>query len=186
VVFRDVPLTAWFAPFVSTLITQHIAQGYKDAAGHLTGVFGVANPVTEAEILKMALQAAGTSLSSGAPRNRSAKDDWSAPYVKTAEDLHLSVYALSLDVRRPATRGEVIQTIVEAFGFPLANPPSPFRDVSAADPHAAAIATAQALGIVGGDADPAGKPTGLFRPDAPVNRAEVAKIVVLARKAARP
>jgi hypothetical protein len=184
VIFFDVPTSAWFAPYVSILIEQNVARGYRDAAGTLMGEFGVARPVTEAEILKMALQAAGKPLGTGAPQNHSAHDDWSAPYVKTAEDLHFSVYVRSLDVRQTATRGQVVQTIVEAFGLPPATAPAPFRDVPPSHPYAAAIAAAQTLGIVSGDIDPAGRLVGVFRPDAPINRAEVAKILTLAMKAA--
>lgn len=182
VVYRDVPVKAWFAPYVSLLIRQGIAEGYKDAAGHLTGEFGVTHAVTEAEILKIALQAAGRPLTRGVPRNRSARGDWSATYVRTAEELHLSIYVPSLDVRQPATRGQVIQTILEAFGIPMERKMPALRDVPATHPYAAAIATAQALGIVSGDTDAAGRLTGLFRPDAPINRAEVAKIIALVRE----
>ena len=115
-VYRDVPINAWFASYVKILVERNIARGYQDAAGHLTGEFGAGNSVTGAEILKMALQAAGKILSTGTPENHFARNDWSALYVKTAEDLRLSEYGSGLDVRLPATRGAVIQTILEAFG----------------------------------------------------------------------
>src|SRR5207247_280637 len=57
--YRDVITKAWYAPYVASVIDQHIAEGYKDASGKLTGEFGVANPITYAEVLKMVLVAAG-------------------------------------------------------------------------------------------------------------------------------
>jgi hypothetical protein len=178
VVFRDVKVSDWFARSVYELVSAGIVSGYRDARGRLTGEFGSANPVTYAEIAKVALLAAGKPLATGTPRNRSARDNWSAAYVKTAEDLSLSVYTPSLDVRQPATRGEVIQTLLEAFAVPIALGENPFSDLRASNPHAAAIQTAYGLGIVSGDTDANGKATGTVRPNDPINRAEVAKLVV--------
>jgi hypothetical protein len=162
---------------VSTLIRHGVVQGYRDAGGHLTGEFGPGNLVTAAEILKMALTAAGRPLSTGIPRNTSAQDDWSAPYVKAAEDLGLSVYTPTLDVHRPATRGEVVRTILEGFGAPITPGSNPFSDLPASSPFAPAVETAARLGILFGDTDASGKPTGTVRPNDPINRAEAAKIV---------
>ena len=183
VVFRDVPVDSWYAAFVSELVQAGIVSGYRDAQGQPTGFFGPQNAVTYGESLKMALTAAQKRLSSGVPQNRSARGDWSAPYVKTAEELHLSVYLSALDVRKPAIRGAVIETLLEAFGVTIAPATNPFTDLPSSDPHAAAIETAAALGIVAGDTNASGKPKGTVRPNAPVNRAEVAKIVSLLRKA---
>lgn len=79
----------------------------------------------------------------------------------------------------PATRGRVIQTVMEAFGVPLPRiQGKPYTDVSRNHPNAAAIIEATQLGIVNGDTDESGKRTGTFRPNDPINRAEVAKILV--------
>jgi len=59
VVFHDVPVSQWFAPAVYWALQSGIASGYKDAAGNLTGQFGPENPVTFAELAKLALGAAG-------------------------------------------------------------------------------------------------------------------------------
>jgi len=180
ITYFDVPTDSWFAPFVSSLLFSGIVEGYKNPDGTLTGEFGPGNPVTFAEILKMALLSAGRPLSSGAPQNPSAQQDWSAPYVKTAEDLRLSLYLSSLDVRLPATRGQVIQTILEAFGTPIVPGQSPFSDLPSSSPYAAAIQTAYALGILSGDTDAAGNPVGTVRPTDPINRAEAVKLLSLA------
>lgn len=232
VVFRDVSATAWYASYVASVIQSGIASGYKDAEGNLTGEYRPGANVTYAEIAKMALNSARQAIpESGMARNRFARGDWSEPYIQLAEDLGTSVYTQTLDVRRPATRGAVIQTLVEilkitepiavapaAFGgtgavvtgsgtlaagsgtvagsgallsgsgavteVPEEVVPAPapeetsvmFRDVPGRHPYADAILLAAKLGIVSGDTNLQGEPKGTFRPNAPINRAEVAKI----------
>ncbi len=129
--YKDVLVTAWYAPYVANLIEEGIAEGYKDAAGKPTGEFGVEKPVTYAEILKMALEAAGKDVSkAGAPRNLSAKGSWASAYVAIAEDMKLRVFTPALDVHKPASRAEVVQTILEVLGIPTAAKTSPpFSDV---------------------------------------------------------
>lgn len=184
VVYKDVPVDAWFAPYVSLLIEEDIAQGYKDESGKPKGEFGVTNPVTYAEVAKMVLEAAGKDLKkAGTPRNASAKGTWASPYVALAESLRMSVYTPSLDVMKPATRGEVIQSILEAFGIPVkAKNIATFSDLPENHPHAQAIGVAYLYGLIDGDTNPDGTPKGTVRPDDQVNRAEVAKIIALALK----
>jgi hypothetical protein len=108
---------------------------------------------------------------------------WSAAYVSKAESLQLSVFAPALDVNKPATRGAVIQTLLEVLGIPTdIKIPSPFGDVVENSPYAKAIITAFAYGLVSGDLDADGKALNRFRPDDPINRAEVAKIIALAKE----
>ncbi|MFA5273243.1 MAG: LamG-like jellyroll fold domain-containing protein, partial [Candidatus Peribacter sp.] len=114
VIFGDVPLSAWYAPYVSYVIEEKIATGYADDKGKLKGEFGVENPITYAEVLKMAMQASDQAFDLRGltpPRNKSAQGMWSAAYVSKAESLQLSVFAPALDVNKPATRGAVIQTL---------------------------------------------------------------------------
>jgi len=178
--FSDVPPAAWFSSYVTILFRDGIISGYKDARGKLTGEFKPENPVTEAEILKIALLAAGKTIGEGIPENSSAQGDWSASYVYMAEQLRLS-----LNIHRPATRREGIQTILEAFGVPIERSENPFSDLRASSPYAKAFETAYVLGIISGDTDAEGNRTGTVRPGDPINRAEVAKIVVLARQLLR-
>ncbi|MFA4845796.1 MAG: S-layer homology domain-containing protein, partial [Patescibacteria group bacterium] len=51
-----------------------------------------------------------------------------------------------------------------------------FTDLQSSHPHARAILLLAKLGVISGDTDRKGVPTGKVRPNAPVNRAEVAKI----------
>src|SRR3989344_9583124 len=56
--FTDIPEDAWYKNEVEIIASWKIAEGYKDAAGELTGYFGPGDHVTIAEFLKMALKAA--------------------------------------------------------------------------------------------------------------------------------
>lgn len=181
VIYKDVSVNEWFAPYVSKLIVDGIAQGYKDTKGALTGEFGVANYVTRAEMLKMALEAAGKkSGSEQPPRNLSAKGSWASPYVGLAEKMQLTVFGVTTDINAPATRGEVVQTILEAMGITVGNTPAGYTDVPKNYPYTNAIAAATFFGVVEGDTDADGKTKGTFRPESPINRAEVSKMIALA------
>lgn len=184
IVYRDVPVNAWFAPYVSLLIEEGIAEGYKDEKGKPTGEFGVENPVTYAEIAKLVIEAAQVDLSTAKPpRNTSAQGTWAAPYIALAEQLHFTVFTPDRDVTKPASRGEVVQTILEAFGVSVsAKNLASFSDVPESHRYAAAITLAYVYGIIDGDIDSNGKPKGTFRPDDSINRAEVAKMLALAKK----
>jgi len=184
VLYADVPLSAWYAPFVSFMVEEKIATGYADTAGKPTGEFGVTNPVTFAETLKMALNAAGKETGNlPPPRNASAQGTWAAGFVAQAEALSLSLFSPKLNVHSSATRGAVIQTILEVMGIPTAaKTPSSFKDVPHDHPYAPAIVVATTYGLVTGDLDSSGNPLGTFRPDDPITRAEVAKIIALVKE----
>lgn len=175
--FLDVPPASWFASAVAALKDLGIISGYARADGTPTNTFGPADPVTRAQILKMALLAAKKEISDGAPANPSAANSWAAPFVRTAQNLRLSLFTPAYDVHAPATRGEVVQILMEVFNLPPQSTVPDFSDVPATHRFALAIAQAQALGIVEGDRDTAGKLLGTFRPDAAVNRAEAAVIL---------
>lgn len=178
VIFHDIPVQEWFASFVLRMTEAGIASGYKDSQGRLLGEYGPANPVTYAEIAKMALETIGKGqVTVGIPVNRSAHGQWSEKYIAIAELIQLSVYTEKLDVNLPATRGAVIQTIVEVLGLPLEEATEEYTDLRTSHPHAQAIITATRFGIITGDTDSEGNLKGTVRPNAPINRAEVAKIL---------
>jgi methionine-rich copper-binding protein CopC len=178
VVYRDVPVASWYAPYVSAVITDEIATGYADDEGNPTGEFGAAAPVTYAEILAMAMRAQKTDLTGiRPPRNASAAGTWAAPYVAVAEQQQLPVVTPDLAVHASATRGDVVALVLAILHLPVADQVSDFTDVPANHPHAQAIATAKFYGIIQGDKDDLGVPSGTFRPDEPINRAEVAKMI---------
>ena len=179
ILYHDVVVTEWYAPYVASLIETNIAQGYRDAQGNLSGEFGVANPVTKAEVLKMALEGARKKLESKPPRNLSARNTWAAPYVGEAERMGLTTFPVDADVNIPATRGEVMQIMLEVMGLPVGKTPTGFLDVPSHHPFNKAISTAAFYGIAEGDTDASGNALNTFRPDDEINRAEVSKIIVL-------
>jgi len=186
ILYRDIPTDSWFAPYVASVIEEGIAQGYKDEEGEPTGEFGVGDPVTIAQVIKMALEASSADVSGlPPPRNTSAQGTWASSYIARGEDLQLDVLTSGLDVHASATRGEVIHTILEVLRIPLiANMElvkDSYKDLSASHPHAKAIVTATLHGLIEGDTDANGKPLSTVRPDDHINRAEVAKIIALAK-----
>ena len=168
-VFADVPVDSWFAPFVSSVISEEIATGYEDEQGNPTGQFGAINPVTLAESLKMSLQAASLELTAGTPRNISAEGSWASSFVAQAESMKLDVFTPDRNVHEAATRSEVVHTILQVLGLPVApNSSSLFTDLPA-----------YLYGIMTGDTDSEGNPLGTVRPDDTINRAEVSKMIAL-------
>jgi hypothetical protein len=177
---KDVPSKAWFAPYVRDMAERAIVTGYKDKEGIPTGVFGPERSVSVEELAKMALEAARIDRMScpAAPKNEAAKLSWSASYISCAEDKGFALYAdATVDIARPATRAEVVMTILQAFGAPireLGDAPSPFKDITAGTLFSGAIFTAYQDGII------AGYPDGTFGPDKLINRAEVSKVLSMA------
>ncbi len=135
----------------------------------------------------MAMEAFQTSpMSTTIPKNRSAKKTWVAPYVAAAEVVKLAFLTPSLDVQAPATRAMAIEIFAEAAGIDISSIPTDtlYGDVPTHMPHAPAIDEATRLCWISGDSDANGTLKNTFRPEAPLNRAEAAKIlsVILARK----
>jgi hypothetical protein len=178
--FGDVAGGDWFNPYVQSVASWGIISGYRGADGKPTGVFGPANNVTVAEMLKISLKSAGideTTCSLVPPQHAQAIGHWAAPFVSCGEVLGMHILDdPDLDVDRPATRAEVVEMIDDAFGDNVPPLYSNFRD-TAGHPLEAHIAYAYTRGIVSGGKDANGVETGIFRPDDPVNRAETAKIV---------
>ncbi len=185
-VLKDVPSIAWFAPYVRDVAGRGIVSGYRDAENVPTGIFGPERSVSIEELAKMSIVAAG--LNPGecweAPKNAGAQKSWSAAYIRCAELHNLAVYADgTVDILRPATRAEVVMTVLQAFGVQLRDSPPAnvnIKDVTASTLFSSAIYTALGDGIVSGDSDSGGNLTGRFRPESFINRAEVSKIISLA------
>ncbi len=178
-IFRDVPVNAWYAPYVTELLLRDAISGYKDAQGKDLNLFKPGNSVSYAELIKIAMIVSHKKTAASA-QNVSAWGTWAAPYIAGAEALHVSTLSPTLDISTPMTRGAVLQTLLEIMNIPIKEDPLTFKDVSPYTPYAKAISTATALGIVNGDIGPDGKPKGTFRPNDPVTRAEAAKIIVKA------
>lgn len=178
--FGDVAEGDWFNPYVQSVASWGIISGYRGTDGKPTGEFGPSNNVTVAEMLKVALKTAHvdeTQCGLVPPEHLQAIGHWAAAFVSCGEGLDMRILRdPDIDLDRPATRAEVVAMIDDAFGDNVPPLYSNFRD-TAGHPLEADIAYAYTRGIITGDKDKLNIETGTFRPDAPINRAEVAKIV---------
>jgi hypothetical protein len=182
-ILSDVPKTEWLASFVVELAETGIISGYRDEEGRPTGLFGPADPVTIEQLAKMAVESSGIALDGclGELKNGQAKEKWSEPYILCAETLGWVVYSDGgVVLERPALRREVIVTLLQAMKVPFRSlRGNIFLDVGPSTEFAAAIETAAHAGIVSGYTGTGGVLTGMFGPEDPVKRAEIAKIVSL-------
>lgn len=173
-VVRDVRTNDWFAEHVKRVMELRIFEGYKDMNGSPLGLYGPADNITMGQLAKV-----GTLLAKRLVIEVHG-NDWAYPYVAAVKSLKLKTFEDAVQVDASATRAEVIQTVLESLRIPVEGTPSKYSDVPADHDYAAAIATATKMGIVSGDDN---KDT--FRPDDPVNRAEVAKMIVQALSKAK-
>ena len=184
VIFRDVPMSRWYAPFINTVARTGISTGYRDEQGEHTGEYGPANLVSIAELAKMAHKVAGIDETKvrGDAKNLRARGTWFERYFVSAERKDWLIFSdTRLDPGRNATRAEVIATLLQALDVSRKWPKGKmFTDVKPATKYAASIETAASDGLVSGYSDESGRATGEFGPNNPVNRAEMAKIVSLA------
>ncbi|MBU0766596.1 S-layer homology domain-containing protein [Patescibacteria group bacterium] len=178
VVFTDVPLGMWFAPYVNQSVRASIMSGFKDEQGEPSGIYGPDRNVTIAELSKIAHEIAGidetkTNLN---PINIRARDTWFDQYFASAENLGWQLFTNTrLDPGRNATRAEVVTTLLQALDVPRNWAKGKmFTDVNLDTEYSSSIETAAADGLVAGYGD------GEFKPDNPINRAEISKIISLA------
>jgi len=179
--FKDVPSTAWFARAVNTLRHLSIVNGYATTDGGLTRLYGPDRPVTYGELAKMLLLTAGGGemKASGSPQQTALQYHWSAAYLKVAQNRKLSIYLdPALNPDKPAPRGDVALAIKELFKLNDALPNTSFTDLPTTHPRAKALYVMADYELMTGDKDANGKATNLMRPDSPVNRAEVAAILM--------
>lgn len=179
--FRDIPQDSWFAPFVFTAAKFGIMAGYKDSHNVPTGMFKPEQPITLAELAAITHRVVGDTpkTPSPKPQNINARRTWFAPFFASAEQQGWLAYMdPDVDPLKPASRGEVVVTLLHALDIPLQWPKGKlFSDVVLQTPFAAAIETASLEHLVTGQADSEGNLTGTFGPEQPVNRAEMAKII---------
>ncbi len=177
-VFHDVASTAWFASYVAFLSDAQIVSGYKDTQGNSLGLYRPNQNVTYAEAAKMILKIAGEDVSISNGKNISAKKQWSEHYIARMEEKKISVFKNpKLDVNGAISRGTLLQVLMEVFHKQGTVAHASYVDVPKKSRFYKAIMQATADGIVSGDD---AKKT--FRPNDPVNRAEIAKIMYLVIK----
>jgi hypothetical protein len=184
VVFRDVPVVAWYAPYVRTVAEKGIVNGYNDAAGNPLGLYKPQANVSVEELAKMVVMLSG-GIGADCPalsRNATASGSWSVPYMACAEARTWTVYSDgTVNAKRFATRAEVIATVFQAFKKqPVAATGNVFKDVPSSVQFAAMIEQAKTDGLINGYTDVNGNPLGTFGPSDPVTRGELAKILTLA------
>lgn len=174
--FRDVDDDddSWFHDFVERMAEKGIVKGFTGPDGKPTGEFRPGNLVTRSEALKMVLEAIMHDIADGQPVLASVKAHWAAKYWKWAIDNEIDFASLADTPDTAATRGDIIRMIMQTAGVisPERDETCTFPDLDSTDPRTSDICYAQSLGVVSGDSD-----TGNFRPNDPINRAEVAKII---------
>lgn len=173
VTFEDVRTAEWFAPYVTRVAKAAIITGYKDRHGIANGQFGPGNNVTIAELAKIAHELGGINESAARSdvQNARAKGQWFEQYFASAEQRWWELWRnTNLDPSRPATRAEVIVTLLRALNVDRVWAQGKiFGDVAPTVRYAASIETAAVDGLIDSG--------GLFRPTDPINRAEIAKII---------
>lgn len=177
--FRDVDQASWYAPYVATMVRRGVVSGDTDEQGNPRGTFRPQDYVTIAEGLKIVFRAAGIreEQCTGMPLNLQAAVHWARGFVLCAEGLAVRIVTPQTSLSRAMTRAEAVLLIDDVFGDTVPRDlPSPFRDTSghryAADIHYNAL-----LRIISGDTDASGQPTGTFRPDEPLRRSEMVKVI---------
>ncbi len=173
--FLDVPSTEWYAPYVATVARRGIITGYHDDSGAFTGMFGPGNPVTIAELSKIADEMGFVNEKAASQSfHKAAEGTWFESYFKSAYENGWLVYQdPDLDPARPATRGEVVVTLLQVIDVPVVWPKGKtFSDVYKNTPYAGAIETAASIGLVDGGQG------NMFHPNDPINRAEISKILI--------
>lgn len=172
-IFPDVPSTHWAAGYIRDLVQRGVLRGHSD------GNFRPQWSITRAEVAKVALKAAGIPIVTGLPNPY--------PDLPDAHSLRDAILTLYRDSRpitdgddptkvypdRPATRFETLRTFLDVFGrspIPGVDPWDPVFPDATTPPQSVYANKAKALGIISGN-------NGRFLPNAPVTRAEAAKML---------
>lgn len=180
--FEDTPEKEWFYPYIYSLKSENCIQGYAD------GQFRPGQEVTWGETLKML-----TRCILGQDLGTSSTGHWAKndlDYIRTtyqnqlskelSEKLAFIANDADLQLNGIIDRKDAValMTYVLSKNVPVAVV-APFRDVPLSDPSVDAIAYAKNLGIVSGQGD-----SNLFLPDKFLSRAEMAKMVFIAKQLA--
>lgn len=186
VVFKDVPAKEWFTPYIRVMAEAGIVSGYKDANGVPLGLFKPANPVSVEELAKILVVQThiDTTTCPATSKNVTASGSWATGFMACAEAKQWTIYSdATIDAKRPATRAEVIATMLEAYKKEPVEPKGTvFKDVQASMQFAGSIERAHADGVVIGYTDDEGNALGMFGPSDDVKRAELAKMLTVARE----
>ena len=171
--FTDTP-GHWAKGYIDELYNSGAINGYGD------GQFGPDDPVTRAQVVKIALGAlAQEDFNEDADHLNHFSDvaasAWHSAYVEEAYRMEI-VEGYDDRTYRPdneVTRAAALKIILETAGIEADSTGSNFNDVSDTDWYADYTAFAKDAGIIGGYAD------GSFKGAQSITRAEVCKIVSL-------
>ncbi len=184
--FKDTDDQDWFYYFVDRMDQEKCITGFTDEEGNPLGEFRPGNDVLFGEGLKFVMQC----VLDKDPEVAESGDHWAKGYAKKAmnelsdtlseevkERIQESIENKE-EFKAELTRGEFVQMVVDLLGIEVPSATeAPFSDVSLGHANANAIAYALEKGLVSGDAEDQ-----TFRPDGSLNRAEVAKIILLAKE----
>ncbi len=204
VTFSDISPSAWYASYVDRAQEAGIVSGYKDANDQPTGMFGPTSNVTVAEAAKMAVEASRIADTGAAVDTGDIQNHWAARYIKILRQRNVGernmTFLSGKDLDRPLTRGELANMLsvslwgAYAYGDvpPCLSETQPlFSDVTISHPEVWNIANVMRLNLMVGDnrtaydEDASARecpPLTTFRPADALNRAEAAKVMVLARE----
>lgn len=175
--FSDVDDNDWPFTYVSHIKENGCISGYETFEGEKTGEYGPANFLTVAEGLKIVLECTGYDASDSLAETNvdKAKDHWAHEYFNKADELGLTLISEeTVDPDRSITRAEVVLLVFEAAGEqPLNEYEHVFEDVPDDLPEEPYIETAREYMIISGDSN-----NNTFRPYSPINRAEMAKVML--------
>jgi hypothetical protein len=170
---RDVPTSHWAYPYIRDLYCRGIVTGYLDRTFHPN------DPTSRVQYLAMEGRANGWPWITPTPATFSdvPPSHWGYGYVEYAASAGLINGYADGTFRpiAPVTRAQVAKLITLAARWPTtppANPPT-FSDVPPTHWAYAYIGQLVAHGFAGGYAD------GTFKPEAPITRAQISKILDL-------
>ncbi len=179
---RDIEPNAWYATYVRDAVASHIVGGYRDEAGNPLGLFGPANNITLAETLKIAVEGAGYDVEAYGSVPSTMTGHWAIPYLNVAAHERFTVFETQQNIDRQATRAEVASLFTDAFDVDTVTPVgNRYDDVGFSTPHVYSIEALSRDKVLTGDTDVHGNSLGRFRPLDAINRAEVTKMIMLAR-----
>lgn len=157
--FSDVAEGDWYTPFVSTLNSQGVINGYDD------GRFGPNDAVKAGDAILMVVKAAGSG-DQPAPEG----GHYAAGYVQYALDQGwLTQSQAAVDLNAPASRLTIAQLAAKALGLSASTKSSPFADTS--DGYVTAL---YQNGVVVGEKSGSKR---YFKPNDSITRAELSVIV---------
>jgi len=184
--FRDTDDEEWFFNFVDQMESEACISGFKDEAGNELGEFRPGSEVLFGESMKFVLQC----ILNEDPEDISEGDFWARGYALVLQEDFSDLLSTDLldrvenalvddsEYTSQVTRGELIQLIVDVLDLDVESASeAPFSDVALSHINVNAINHALSLGVISGDEE-----AGTFRPDEVPNRAEVAKIITLAKQ----